>query len=95
MKIETMVTLDHDEVRDKLHYDLINDTMGSSKWQSGSVQRKFREQFTDSEREVVSKLYAQAKKWRLSTGAPENVSMTMTCFKLWERLHRFCWEVYH
>ena len=39
MKIEIAYTFNHDEIHDRLHYQLIVESIGSDRWNTGSNKR--------------------------------------------------------
>lgn len=93
MVIERVAILQQDEVRDKLHYDLICSSMEGSSWGTAPVKRAYKEQFTEDERDYISHtIKPKAHRWYLVTGLPPEVKMDYDEYKLWRKLCRFCAE---
>lgn len=90
MKTETHVILEHDEVNDILHYQLIASCIGSSSWNTGKINREKEKIFSPSELEMIKKIYNKAHKWYLITGVPNEISMSIEEFNLWKKLKDFC-----
>ena len=90
MKTETYVVLEHDEVSSVLNYRLIAECIGSSSWNSGKISREKDRNFTPSEISMIRNIYQKAHKWYLVTGVPNEVTMTLTEFNLWNKLKDFC-----
>lgn len=85
------VKLSCDEVRKMIPYMLICETTSSAIWGTGRRRRMMRETFTAYERERIHVLRAQAHKWALTTGVPqEGVMMAIETFDLWRKLGDFC-----
>ena len=81
-----------EEIRALLPYELICETMEGSRWNTGSVKRKFTAAFTPTERKQISRIKQQAHRWALTSGAPEKIKMTSKTYALWDRLGEFCYE---
>lgn len=85
-----MIVLSADEVRQTIAYPLICETMCGSVWQTGKRRRRWEAEFTEAERKACSKLKTLAYKWYLTTGVPDEVTMSMSTLELWYKLADFC-----
>ena len=90
MKANTMLTLDRSEVESFLPYALICETRERELFGTGKVKRRFKEEFTDEEREMANKIFAQSHRWYLKVGVPESVTISTQEFALWIKLGDFC-----
>ena len=93
MKSEIYITLNRDEIRSQTSYNLIAETMSSSRWNTGKRKRLMAERFTEAEREAMRRICAQAHRWHFVSGAPEELKMTLHTLFLWRRLANFCYEL--
>lgn len=84
------VILDQEEVHQHIAYRLIYETMSCSVWSTGRRRRRWREEFTEAERDTCSRLKAQAYRWFLVTGVPDEVRMSLATYTLWKKLEAFC-----
>lgn len=85
-----MLVLSREEVLGSIAYPLICETMCGAAWQTGKRRRRWAAEFTEAERDACSKLKAQAYKWHLTTGVPDEVTMSMKTYDLWKKLEAFC-----
>lgn len=85
-----MLVFTADEIRKHIAYPLICETMCGAIWETGRRKRRWLAEFTESERKACSKLKAQAYKWHLRTGVPDEVTMSHDTLKLWYKLEAFC-----
>lgn len=89
MEIIQSIRIPVGELNDVLHYRLICETMCSSKWQTGKIQRMFKQEFLPAEREKCRQIYRKAYAWSLRTLPVEPVEMYMYEYELWIRLKDF------
>lgn len=89
-EINLNITLSHDEVNQKIPYALICDVRYGSRWNTGKNKREYEKSFTVEEREEAEKIFRQAYKWHITSGVPDNVTMSMRTFALWLKLGEFC-----
>lgn len=85
-----MIVLNADEIRETIAYPMICETMCGSVWQTGKRRRRWAEEFTEAERAACSKLKTLAYKWYLTTGVPDEVTMSLSTMALWKKLEAFC-----
>lgn len=85
-----MLVLSREEVQQDIAYPLICETMCGAAWQTGRRRKRWAAEFTESERDACSKLKTLAYKWYLTTGVPDEVTMSMKTFDLWKKLEAFC-----
>ena len=90
MKIETAYTFNHDEIYYRLHYQLIVESIGSDRWNTGSNKRKLQNEFTKDEIENINKIYKKSYKWYTHTGIPDTVTLSSNAYKLWLKLVNYC-----
>lgn len=81
---------DRDEIQNTIPYAMICETRFGSVWNSMRRRRRWNSEFTESERDMASKLFNQAYRWHLVTGVPDKVKMKSTTYDLWCRLTAFC-----
>ena len=85
-----MIVLNREEIQHTINYPLICETMCGAAWQTGKRRRRWREEFTESERRACYHLKAMAYKWYLRTGGPNKLTMTLNTMALWKKLEAFC-----
>lgn len=85
-----ILALNREEVEAAINYRLICEAMCSEKWQTTRLQKAWAEKFTESERAECYRMKAQAYKWYLRTGVPEEIEMTTGTLALWKKLEAFC-----
>jgi len=90
MKVEAYMVLSREEIQQKVPYALVCETMGGSRWGTGTRKRKFAQEFTESEREHIYQMGKQAHSWYLVKGVPDELRMAPQTFLLWQRLANFC-----
>ena len=87
------IGLDREEIKSKIPYPVVAETMSSSKWNTGRRKRLMKEQFTESEIAATYRLHRQARDWYLYKGVPDEVQMTLKTYDLWQKLADFCCEI--
>lgn len=85
-----MLELTADDIHATIPYALVCMTRESSVWDTGRRRRKWKEEFTEYEREACTRLFRMAHRWTLTTGVPEKVTMSVGTFDLWQKLGGFC-----
>lgn len=85
-----LITLTREEVQEAIAYPLICETMCGAVWNTGNRRRRWTAEFTEAERKACSKLKALAYRWHLSTGVPDNVTISLGTLDLWQKLAAFC-----
>lgn len=89
--MEVWIHLTHDEVHRKIPYQLIAETTGGARWDTGKRRRMFAQAFTETERRRISELRKKATTWALVKGVPlKGVNMAKETYRLWQRLGDFC-----
>ena len=81
---------DREEIQDTIPYAFICETRFSSVWNTMRRRRRWCAEFTESERDLASRLFALAYRWHLISGVPDKVKMKSTTYDLWGRLASFC-----
>ena len=89
-KMNFYIALNRDEIRERIPYALVAETMSSSIWGTGRRKRLMKEYFTKSETEAIYRLHKQAYTWHLRTGVPDEVKMSVQTYYLWQKLANFC-----
>ena len=85
------IELSHDEIQKEIPYQIIAETTSRSIWDTGRRKRLFASLFTEAERDMVSKIKAQAHSWALVKGVPDKgVKMTIGTYQLWHKFADFC-----
>jgi len=90
MKINTYVTLTHDEVQDKIPYPVICEMRYGARWDTSRRRRLWMQEFTEAERKAASDLFKHAHSWYFVKGVPNEVKMKGTTLALWMKLGAFC-----
>ena len=85
-----MIVLERDEIQEQLPYSLICMTREGSVWNTMHRKRRWKFEFTDSEKEAATKIFRQARSWTLVTGVPDEVTMSTKTYQLWQKLGSFC-----
>lgn len=93
MKVETYLVLNRDEINQQIPYALVCEIMGSARWSTTRRIRLMSEQFTDTERDAISRIYHQARIWYLIKGVPDELRITPHILELWYKLAAFCCEL--
>jgi transposase len=84
------ISLNHDEIQEKIPYPIVAETMSRAIWNTGKRKRLMKQYFTESEIEAIYRLHRQAYSWYLVKGVPDEVKMTLSTYKLWHKLADFC-----
>ena len=85
------IHLSHDEIQREIPYMIVAETTSRSIWNTGRRRRMMKVVFSPSEVEKIHKMSAQAKRWALTTGVPQDgVKMSLNTYNLWEKLGNFC-----
>lgn len=87
------IGLTYDEIQTQIPYALVATTMSSAIWHTTRRRRLMKETFTESEINAIYRLHQQAYNWYLRKGVPDEVTMTLKTYDLWQRLARFCCEL--
>lgn len=56
-------------------------------------KRRWREEFTEAEREKARKLFSRSHDWLLGRGVPDTVQMSVETYQLWQKLGCFCGSI--
>lgn len=84
------IELDREEIQDKIPYALVCVTRFGRTWDTLRRKRRWKEEFTESERKSAGKLFDLARQWYLGKGVPDSVKMTPGTLSLWGKLGDFC-----
>lgn len=90
MEARIMLTLDQDEVLEKIPYMLICETYCRDLFRTGKAKRLRADYFTADEWDRCLELCRMAYKWALRTGVPEKVVMSARTLALWIKLGEYC-----
>lgn len=90
--MEFYISLNQDEVRERVPYTIVAATMSSAVWNTGKRKRLMKQYFTEAEIKAIYRLHQQAYNWYLRKGVPDEVTMTMKTYFLWQKLASFCME---
>jgi hypothetical protein len=91
--MRVLLEFTRDEINAEIPYALICETRYGSRWNTGSVRRRWLSSFTEEERKTASKLFAQSHMWYLKTGVPDTVCMSKKTWDLWHKLGEFCGSI--
>lgn len=84
------VILTHEEINRTIPYAVICEARYGSRWDTMHRKRRWKEEFTDAERNAARKLFSKAHLWTLVKGAPEELHMKASTYLLWQKLGDFC-----
>lgn len=84
------ISLNHDEIQERIPYPIVAETMSRSVWNTGKRKRLMKQYFNESEIEATYRIHKQAHSWYLVKGVPDEVKMTLHTYELWQRLANFC-----
>lgn len=87
------ISLNQDEIRQKIPYMVVCEIMSGAKWNTGKRKRLMKQYFTESEIEATYRLHRQARDWYLYKGVPDEVQMTLKTYDLWHKLANFCCQI--
>lgn len=93
MKVDTYITLTRDEIQNSIPYPVIAEVVCGSRWDTGRTKRLLKEEFSEEEMAKIKPMYAQARKWHLVTGVPEEIQIKATELFLWQKLAAFCCSI--
>lgn len=85
-----MIALTHDEVLKNIPFALICETREGARWNTGTRKRRWKEEFSQYDRDVCTRLFRKAKDWTLIHGVPDLVRMDEETYTLWRKLGDFC-----
>ena len=88
--ININITLDRDEINEKIPFALICEVRYGNKWNSSKTKREYEQKFSTEEREEADNLFKLSHKWYLVSGVPERVTMPISTLSLWMKLAEFC-----
>ena len=88
-KITLELTFTSEEIHDKIPYAVICDVLHGHVM-TGSERRRFERMFSEEDKEEIEKIKKKAYKWRITTGVPDEVTMTLHEYNLWQMLAEFC-----
>lgn len=89
-RCETFLVLTSEEVNAHIPYALVCMTRLGAHWNTMRRKRRWKEEFTEQEREAATRLFSQSHSWLLTTGVPDTVRMAPQTFALWMKLGEFC-----
>lgn len=90
MRVATTFILEREDIEKILPYSMICMSRYGAVWSRSSVQKRFKEEFTEKERKDADSIFRLAHRWLLVTGTPEEARMTGETFSLWLKLGEFC-----
>ena len=88
-----MVELTASEVHADIPYAVICMTRYGAHWGTMRCKRRWKEEFTEAEREKARKLFSRSHDWLLGRGVPEKVQMSVETYQLWQKLGCFCGSI--
>lgn len=91
MRTELTYIYNPDELKNRLAYALIVESVGSSKWKTQSVQRKLKEDFTKEEFSQIHTIYVRCYNWyNRGINFDREVRITAEQHSVWLKLKNFC-----
>jgi len=88
--MKMMVVFNRKEIQERIPYAMICETRYGSKWETTKRKRRWAQEFTQSERDMASKLFSLSHVWYLTKGVPDEQIMSFKTLELWERIAAFC-----
>lgn len=88
--MKMMLVLSREDVHREIPYAVICETRDGTAWNTGRRRRLWKQTFTEAERDAATRLFRAAHRWYLTTGIPDEVTMTLSTMKLWQKLGEFC-----
>lgn len=88
-----MIVLDREEIKERIPYAMICETRYGMGWGTMRRKRRWKEEFSEKERDACRKLFALAYSWYLVKGVPDEVKMNVNTLALWEKLGEFCFSL--
>lgn len=83
--------LSQHEVHDKIPFQIIAETVESSRWNTCKRKRMQKDWFDDCEIRHLSGLKNLAHRWYLTSGVPsKGVKMSIETYQLWQKFALFC-----
>lgn len=87
------IGLNRDEIQERIPYALVAETMSGARWGTGKRKRLMKQWFTEAEIDAIYRLHKQAHSWYCVKGVPEEVTMSVNTYNLWQKLANFCCEI--
>jgi len=85
-----LLTMSSEEVHSDIPYALICMTRYGSGWNTMRRKRLWKAEFSDEEKASASRLFSQSHNWTLGKGVPDKVTMSVSTYRLWQKLGAFC-----
>lgn len=85
-----LLTMSSEEVHSDIPYALICMTRYGSTWNTMRRKRLWKTEFSDEEKASASRLFSQSRNWTLGKGVPDKVTMSVSTYRLWQKLGAFC-----
>lgn len=87
---KVMLVLTSEEVHAGIPYAMVCMARYGKDWDTMHRKRRWKVEFTETERKAAIKLFSQSHDWLLGRGVPGEVKMTTKTFGLWQKLGDFC-----
>lgn len=87
---EVYMALTREQINRNIPYQLVCETCGGSRWDTGTRKRRWEAEFSPAERRAADRLIRQAQTWTLKRGALASVKMPGAVYDLWQKLGDFC-----
>lgn len=84
------VVLNRDDVHEQIPYAVICEIRYGSRWDTMRRKRRWMAEFTKEERDATYKLFPKAHNWYVGRGVPDLVRMSLSTYRLWQKLGDFC-----
>ena len=84
------IALNRDEIQEQIPYAIVAETMSGARWGTGKRKRLMKECFSKAEIEATYRLHRIARDWYLYKGVPDEATMTISTYDLWQKLANFC-----
>lgn len=85
-----MLKLSRDEIQKEIPYAAICEARYGARWSAARRKRRWKQEFTDAEKEKAARLFSLSHTWYLVKGVPEKVTMSISTYAFWQKLGDFC-----
>jgi len=86
----TLIQLTDKQIKEKIPYELIAETVYGMRWNTGKRRRLWLQYFTIKERQYAAQLWKKAYLWHCVTGVPDDILISPETLVLWNKLGAFC-----
>lgn len=89
-RCKILFVLSREAVNSCIPYRVVCEAKEGSRWNTMHRRRRWKEEFTETERKAAGRLFSLAHRWTLTMGVPDTVKMNSNTLNLWMKLGAFC-----